>query len=71
MSTNHDSVFSHMYSLPRNVGQFRPWSIQTFSVDNLDLGQFGPFGQFRFRPLVITNFNQWSIRTSTIGQFGL
>ena len=57
MSTNSDSVFSHMYSLPRNVGQFRPWTIQTFSVDSLD-------------PLDNSDLDHWSIRTSTNGQFG-
>ena len=45
-----------------DLGRFGPWSVRTFSVDNSDLGQFDPLDN--------SDLDHWSIRTSTIGQFG-
>ena len=39
-------------------------------IDNSDLQKFGP-SQFKLRPLVNSDLNHWSIRTSTTGKFGV
>ena len=52
--------------------QFGPflWSIRT--LDDSDLSKFGPldFGQIGPQPVVNSDLILWSVRTSTIGQFG-